>query len=1132
MADPDVKQIYTNALPLIAVVFMASGIIVKSVPLESRRPVDPERVKFSHAGRQDVEARLWQDPFAAMRHVKGRSPEDRCKEAIEDRGHHPGALHRSIANRARRSEVSVLPVMVPSGPYFEDSEARRRSRYAVVSALLQSGWTPASEDKLGYVWTLESCQAPRDRRAPELLPYEWFRSDRIGEGTAGGTQAPRRDLLVLWVDEEAVERQPLHGIERIVERLALDGVPCPAAKTAALRDSEEARASPLRASGLCVEREKLRPLEAKAESCGWLNNPRDMEFEFDRRQNRPRPWCETRVIGPATSGTLHRLAHELAQSSKSATTADWLRFYSSGATAALDKSSFQSTIDDVRRFPQTDRADKPEKPENADALQALFAERVVRLTATDDQLTESLVAELSLRLVDPTPFWRIRNFLQNQDPLCASTVVLVSEGDTSYARNFQKRFTSDRFRKCSDGRTPRVVPMRYLRGLDGVLPEGVGAPVPAAAGQNARAPDTRDTLLDQIALERAEGRSQYDYLRRLAQQLTELDREEKREGRNGIRAIGVLGNDAYDKLLVLDALRASFPDAVFFAADLDARLIGGAGVRSTRNLVIASAYGLTLNPGIQDNAPPFRDTYQTGTYLATLVALDPETKRRPAEAFEHWFKEPQLFEIGRTHAVPLSKGAADKCETPNPKSCANVHAFDEWHGATPFPGAPVSLALAAMATTATALVLLLSRRARLMATGIRRGAAPGRVAVAALLLFVLLFVVGFSGYAIWGDARSGLGEPLAWFEGVSTWPTQILRLGIFLLTIALLVFGRWQLRRNIDNVAEHFRLATLTAQEAKPLPAFRSWKAKFRWLWSLEMKDAGTAEGVQAPAETGPWVEYLDHMRFRPSAMRIAITSAIFFAFSVALTNLDWPHSPHRGEFAAWFNHLLLLLLLGGMTALLFAALDATSIATRLLARLGPDVAIRESAEPNEPDLRLRYPVGERAIGLWLRFRLVVRVASAVNWFIYLPFLTLLLIIPTQSRIFDAWDFPLPYAGLLAISIVLAALCARRLRHAAATLKGDILEAIETEAQNCELNLPAGQAAENGDQPRESGSSTLQVPRQVKAELLKRIAEQIRAVRDGPFLPLSQEPAVRAILVLLGGAGGISTAEFLFLSRP
>jgi hypothetical protein len=30
---------------------------------------------------------------------------------------------------------------------------------------------------------------------------------------------------------------------------------------------------------------------------------------------------------------------------------------------------------------------------------------------------------------------------------------------------------------------------------------------------------------------------------------------------------------------------------------------------------------------------------------------------------------------------------------------------------------------------------------------------------------------------------------------------------------------------------------------------------------------------------------------------------------------------------------------------------------------------------------------------------------------------------------------------------------------------------------------------------------------------------------------LSQEPAVRAILLLLGGAGGISTLDFLLLSR-
>jgi len=440
------------------------------------------------------------------------------------------------------------------------------------------------------------------------------------------------------------------------------------------------------------------------------------------------------------------------------------------------------------------------------------------------------------------------------------------------------------------------------------------------------------------------------------------------------------------------------------------------------------------------------------------------------------------------------------------------------------------IAFAVMAASAAGLVLFLSQRARRMVSSIRQAASPGPVAAAALLLFVLLFTLGIAGKIIWDDASSGQGEPFAWLEGVSTWPTQILRLGIFMLTIALLDFGRWQLRRSIDEVAEHFGLEPLTEQEGTPFPTIRGWKAKFRWLWCLETKDAGANGSTQAPVETSPWIEYLDRMRFGPNTTRIVVTSAIFFAFSLALMSLAWPHSPHRGELAAWFNHALLLLLLGAMTALLFAALDATTMAARLLARLDPSVPLPRRVTPEEEELRRRYPVGEDAIQAWIHFRLAVRVASAVNWFIYLPFLTLLLIIPTQSRIFDAWDLPLPYAALLAISIVLAALCARRLRHAATQLKADILKVIETESQNCELNLRAGQAAENGDQPPESGSSTHEAPPQVKAELLKRIAEQIRAVRDGPFLPLSQEPAVRAILLLLGGAGGISTVEFLFLS--
>src|SRR5882672_10519630 len=102
MADTDGTQIYKNALPLIAVVMMASGILVKSVPLESRRPIDSQRVAFVHAGRQDVEARLWEDPFTAIRGIKGEAPGKRCEEAKKDSEHHRLGLHRAIANRTAR----------------------------------------------------------------------------------------------------------------------------------------------------------------------------------------------------------------------------------------------------------------------------------------------------------------------------------------------------------------------------------------------------------------------------------------------------------------------------------------------------------------------------------------------------------------------------------------------------------------------------------------------------------------------------------------------------------------------------------------------------------------------------------------------------------------------------------------------------------------------------------------------------------------------------------------------------------------------------------------------------------------------------------------------------------------------
>jgi hypothetical protein len=88
-------------------------------------------------------------------------------------------------------------------------------------------------------------------------------------------------------------------------------------------------------------------------------------------------------------------------------------------------------------------------------------------------------------------------------------------------------------------------------------------------------PDARwDKLRDWIAANgygTARRASQYDYLRRIAEKLSALDKTLRADGK-AIKAIGVVGTDIFDKLLVLRALRPEFPDALFFTTDLDAEL--------------------------------------------------------------------------------------------------------------------------------------------------------------------------------------------------------------------------------------------------------------------------------------------------------------------------------------------------------------------------------------------------------------------------------------------------------------------------------------------------------------------------------------------------------------------------------
>ena len=65
---------------------------------------------------------------------------------------------------------------------------------------------------------------------------------------------------------------------------------------------------------------------------------------------------------------------------------------------------------------------------------------------------------------------------------------------------------------------------------------------------------------DAESLERPIGESQFDYLRRISEHLYKIDDDlRKKQPGTKIKAVGILGSDVFDKLLILRALHPAFP---------------------------------------------------------------------------------------------------------------------------------------------------------------------------------------------------------------------------------------------------------------------------------------------------------------------------------------------------------------------------------------------------------------------------------------------------------------------------------------------------------------------------------------------------------------------------------------------
>ena len=201
---------------IVALLLLISAVGVRQIPLESSRPHHVEKVKNRIVGLEDVDARLWQDPFTAVnRHIKEKKPQDvlfsisglegtvevirgnefeaTVKGAINPENPYNRLFELQLKVAQAEGKLIVLGAMVFGGSYPADEEHRRRMRYAVVSGLAASNYFPDDPDHIGYI----AFPFEHVPHLPEYVPYEWFTSK-------SETQAESdRRLLLLWLDDHA-----------------------------------------------------------------------------------------------------------------------------------------------------------------------------------------------------------------------------------------------------------------------------------------------------------------------------------------------------------------------------------------------------------------------------------------------------------------------------------------------------------------------------------------------------------------------------------------------------------------------------------------------------------------------------------------------------------------------------------------------------------------------------------------------------------------------------------------------------------------------------------------------------------------------------------------------------------------
>jgi hypothetical protein len=340
------------------------------------------------------------------------------------------------------------------------------------------------------------------------------------------------------------------------------------------------------------------------------------------------------------------------------------------------------------------------------------------------------------------------------------------------------------------------------------------------------------------------------------------------------------------------------------------------------------------------------------------------------------------------------------------------------------------------------------------------------------------------------DNSSGIGEPMGWLDGASSWPTIAIIFFTFLLSIHFILRGNYNLRRSASELTRHFGLTIARSRGT----------SYFNWE-----KPPLIQHRSEICIEIGGlWSRYLERGRLHRRIVRTIPMVVMYFVALVVILPLIGaaPTPPIRGTFP--FCQLIVITVLA-FVFLTFFVVDATLLHEGLLKQL----AKYETFWPNSTFERFEYArerndgKNERELAYYWDIVLISRRTESVGNLIYYPFLILFLLIVARLPCFDDWTWTPSLIVALCMHFSVAFYAAWRLPRTATMYRDKVLG---------ELRRIRRQA--------------LMIARK-EPDVIDTMIDEVESTHRGAFSYLWDQPAIRALLLPSGGIGMMTLIKFL-----